>query len=66
MPSVADDLNEMQHDGTMTHEGEWWGASGYRQPAAKARVEVVSGEIIAAAIEVQRLTHALGASSCSS
>ena len=57
MPSVADDLNEMQHDGTtntMTHDGEWWGASEYRQPAAKARADVVSGEIIAAAIEVHR------------
>jgi GxxExxY protein len=47
----------MQHGATKsttTHEGEWWGACRYREPAAKARAKVVSSEIIAAAIEVHR------------
>lgn len=35
------------------HEGNW-GASKYREEAAKARAEVISREIIAAAIEVHR------------
>ena len=39
---------------TKTHEDDWWGASRYREPAARARAEVVSGEIITAAIEVHR------------
>jgi hypothetical protein len=67
----------MQHDGTtntMTHDGESWRASEHREPAAKARADVVSDEIIAAAIEVRRQLgpglldsiHATGASSCSS
>jgi GxxExxY protein len=54
---VADHLIGMQHGATKstrTHEGEWWGMRGYREPAAKARAEVVSGEIIAAAVEVHR------------
>src|SRR6266700_4016721 len=53
----------MQHDATtntMTHDSEWWGESEYREPAAQAWAEVVSGEIIAAAIEVHRqLGHGL-------
>jgi GxxExxY protein len=48
----------MAHEGTMgtkTHE-EWFGAGvgTYREPEAKARAEMVSGEIIGAAIEVHR------------
>jgi len=39
---------------TTTHEGECWGASNYRGQAARARAEAVSGQIIAAAIEVHR------------
>jgi hypothetical protein len=47
----------MQHEvttSTTTHEGECWGVTRYRGQAARARAEVVSGEIIAAAIEVHR------------
>ena len=54
---AVDHLNELQHEGTTstkTHEGEGWGASRYRGQAAKARAEVVSGQIIGAAIEVHR------------
>jgi GxxExxY protein len=54
---LADHLNWMQHEGTTStkdaRRGEWR-ARGYREPAAKARAELVSGEIIAAAIEVHR------------
>src|SRR6266700_3683315 len=39
---------------TKTHEGEGWGAGRYREPVARARAGVVSGEIIGAAIEVHR------------
>jgi GxxExxY protein len=47
----------MQHEvtkSTKTHEGEWWAADRYRETAAKARAEIVSREVIAAAIEVHR------------
>jgi hypothetical protein len=43
---------------TKTHQGEEWGAGRYREPAAKARAEVISGEIIGAAIEVHRQLRA--------
>jgi hypothetical protein len=55
--TMADHLSWMQHEATTstkTHDDEWWGASRYREPAAKARAEAVSGEIIGAAIEVHR------------
>jgi GxxExxY protein len=47
----------MQHEvttSTKTHEGQGWGAGRYRGQAAKVRAELISGEIIAAAIEVHR------------
>jgi len=49
--------SEMQHGattGTKTHEGDGWISSRYREPAAKARAEAVSGQVIGAAIEVHR------------
>ena len=55
MAMVADHLSRMAHEvttNTKTYEG--WGAGRYREPAAKARAQVVSGEIIGAAIEVHR------------
>ena len=57
MATMADHRSGMAHEGTTstkTHEGEWWGAGRYREPAARARAGVVSGEIIGAAIEVHR------------
>lgn len=49
--------SELKHEGTKdtkTHEGVWLAPSRYREPAAKARAEVVSNQVIAAAIEVHR------------
>ena len=54
---MADHLSGMAHEvttSTKTHEGEWCGARRCREPEARARAEVVSGEIIGAAIEVHR------------
>ena len=55
--TLADHLSWMQHEATKSTKDarrRVWGALGYREPAAKARAELVSGEIIAAAIEVHR------------
>jgi hypothetical protein len=53
----VDDLNEVKHGGTEateTHGGSWRGLNRYRETAVKARAQEVSGETIAAAIEVHR------------
>jgi GxxExxY protein len=39
---------------TKAHEGNGWEKDTYRTPAAKARAEALSGEIIGAALEVHR------------
>jgi hypothetical protein len=56
---MADHLSGMAHEGTMgtkTHEEMVWSRVGrYRERAARARAEMVWGEIIGAAIEVHRL-----------
>jgi hypothetical protein len=39
---------------TKTHGGTEWEIDLYRTPAAKARADALSGEIIGAAIEVHR------------
>jgi GxxExxY protein len=47
----------MKHGGTEAteaHGGPWRGPNRYREPAVKARTKEVSGETIAAAIEVHR------------
>jgi hypothetical protein len=47
----------MQHGGTEateTHGGPWRGPNGYREPAVKAWTKEVSGETIAAAIDLLR------------
>jgi hypothetical protein len=55
--TMADHLSGMAHEvtrSTKTHEGDWCAARRCREPAARARAEVVSGEIIGAAIAVHR------------
>ena len=47
----------MKHEGTKVtkaHEGPWCGSNWYREAAAKVRAQAVSGDVIAAAIEVHR------------
>jgi hypothetical protein len=54
---LADHLKWMQHEATTSTKNARrgvWGARGHREPTAKARAELVSGEIIGAAIEVHR------------
>lgn len=50
-------MKRVAHEATMStkaHEGESWTARRYQEPAARARAQAVSSEIIGAAIEVHR------------